>query len=218
VSAPAQQWPDPHDAKVSATHPEHGNSKRHEGGPPTRPSGSRNPPHGTAGPLRGDALAATSVRCAKPPSQSPEAHRLCVMPSEVPGRAVRIPAEALVIRFRPTDPDSVLGWAQKEFRHTGCYRLSLFADVQKPDETEGDLIRRLLGASEMSGIDPKSNKKYFVCTRAAELLERGFTFWKDGDDDEQDEHYSVDLGVDATRDDVVRFLGVFSPAVERPQS
>jgi len=129
-----------------------------------------------------------------------------------------MPAEALVIRFRPTDPDSVLGWAQKEFRHSGCYRLSVFADVQKPDETENDLIRRLLVTSEMSGIDPKNNKKYFVCTRAAELLERGFTFWKDGDDDEQDEHYSVDLGVDATRDDVVRFLGVFSPAVERPQS
>jgi hypothetical protein len=140
------------------------------------------------------------------------------MPSEVSGRAVRIEAEALVIRFRPTDPDAVLGWAQKEFRRVGCYRLSVFADVQQPDETEDHLIRRLLGASEMSGIDPKSNKKYFVCTRAAELLERGFTFWKDGDDDEQDEHYSVDLGVDATRDDVVRFLGVFSPAVERPQS
>ena len=70
----------------------------------------------------------------------------------------------------------------------------------------------------MSGIDPKGNKKYFVCTQAAELLSRGFTFWKDGDDEEQDEHYSVDLGADATRDDVVRFLSVFSSAVERPQS
>jgi hypothetical protein len=48
---------------------------------------------------------------------------------------------------------------------------------------------------------------------------RGFTFWKDGDDDQEaDEHYSVDLGADATHEDVVRFLKAFPLAEKRPKS
>lgn len=66
------------------------------------------------------------------------------------------------------------------------------------------------------GLNPEKNKKFTVCTSAAELLDLGFTFWKDGDDDkEPDEHYSVDLGASATQEDAVRFLGVFGPTEKR---
>lgn len=117
--------------------------------------------------------------------------------------------EALVIRFRPTSPEHVLNSALKEYRYSGYYRLSVFADVNQEGEGDAELRARLVKASELSGIDPSSNKKYFVCTRAQKLLERKFTFWKDGDEDEVEEHYSVDLGAQPTIDDVGRFLGVF---------
>ena len=64
---------------------------------------------------------------------------------------------------------------------------------------------------------PEDHPKYYVCAQAEELIHRGFVFYKDGDDDERDEHYSVDLGNDATLDDVKRFLGAFGPAEERGQ-
>lgn len=77
------------------------------------------------------------------------------------------------------------------------------------------MIYRLLKASEI-GINPAKNKKFTICTSAGELLDLGFAFWKDGDDDkERDEHYSVDLGADATQEDAVRFLAVFRPAEMR---
>jgi hypothetical protein len=140
------------------------------------------------------------------------------MEEELPGNRVDIPEEALVIRFRPTAPEDVWRWAGKEYRRIGRYRLSVYADVRRARETESELRQRLLRVSELR-IDPVKNPKYFVCTQARELLVRGFTFWKDGDDDEEaDEHYSVDLGTDATCEDVVRFFEAFPVTEKRPKS
>src|SRR5882724_5575224 len=124
-------------------------------------------------------------------------HKLVDMQPELPGTAVEIPEDALVIRFRPTAPADVWRRAELEHRRIGRYRLSVFADIKRGQETDEDQRLRLLKVSEV-GIDPAKNPKYFVCTRARDLLVRGFTFWRDGDDDEEaDEHCSVDLGTDA---------------------
>jgi hypothetical protein len=139
------------------------------------------------------------------------------MSAEAPGELADVPRDAVVIRFRPWAPDAVWNWACKEHRRIDRYRLSVFADIRRAQETEQQVIDRLLKASELAGIDPTSNKKYSLCTSAGELAALGFTFWKDGDDGEPDEHYSVDLGREATPEDAERFLGVFRPAEERRQ-
>ena len=138
------------------------------------------------------------------------------MHPEFPGEPAEVSADALVIRFRPTAADSVWRSAEKEFKRIGRYRLSVFADVPVEGETDFELRVRLLRASELR-IDPAGNPKYFVCARAGDLLDRGFTFWRDGDDDEEaDEHYSVDLGTAPTVEDVERFLEAFGPGEKRP--
>jgi hypothetical protein len=140
------------------------------------------------------------------------------MQPELPGEAAEVPDDALVIRFRPTAPDDVWHSAEKEYRRIGRFRLSVFADVTRRGETDDDLRRRLLRVSELR-INPAKNPKYFVCTQAGDLMARGFTFWKDGDDDEEvAEHYSVDLGTGATLEDMVRFLEAFGCAEKRPKS
>ncbi len=123
--------------------------------------------------------------------------------------SVALPADAVVVRFRPTDPEKVLEWARKEFRRTGHYRLSVFADARRGDEDEAAVIRRLLAVSELVGLDPSRNPRYYVCA-ASDLQALNFAFYKDEDDDEPEQHYSVDLGNDPTAD-VVRFLGAFGP-------
>lgn len=130
-------------------------------------------------------------------------------------RAVTLPDDAIVIRFRPTEPDAVLNWAGKEHRRTGHYRLSVFADAPREGEDEDAVIARLLVASELAGIDPQRNRKLFVCTRASKLADLGFTFHKDEEDDEVSEHYSVDLGLSPNLDDAVRFLSPFEPVERR---
>jgi hypothetical protein len=129
---------------------------------------------------------------------------------------VDIPGEAIVIRFRPTDPERVLQSAEKEARRTsGRFGLSVFAAAACEGESSQDVIRRLLKASELGGIDPRSHPKYFVCARAEQVLNMGFTFWKDGDDDEVAEHYTVNLGAELSLEVVGRFLEVFGPGVRR---
>jgi hypothetical protein len=122
-----------------------------------------------------------------------------------------VPEGAVVIRFRPTEPASVLAWAEKEHRRTGCYRLSVFADTPRDGEDDEAVIQRLLDASELAGVDPDRNKKFYVCASAAELLALGFTFHKDEEEGESEEHFSVDVGSAPTLDDIQRFLGPFGP-------
>jgi hypothetical protein len=131
------------------------------------------------------------------------------MPSDFPGYQVEVPRTALVVRFRPTDPVQVLKSAQKAHRATGRYLLSVFADVAHEGESDDEVRQRLVDAAGLSGIKMENQKKCYICGQAKELSERGFTFWKDGDDDEQEEHYSLDLGDQATVDDVKVFLAAF---------
>lgn len=151
-----------------------------------------------------------SVVCAVPEQRQTGA----LPPPNVGGMQVQVPPDALVIRFRPTDPAKVLEWAAKEHRRSGHYRLSVFAAAPGPGGAGAAVQARLLKASELAGIDPAGNAKYFVCTHARQLLDRGFTFWKDDDDpDEPAEHYSVDLGETPTLGVVRRFLEPFGPAL-----
>jgi hypothetical protein len=134
---------------------------------------------------------------------------------EASNRPVDVRRDAVVIRFWPVSPETVWKKALQEYRATGHYRLSVFADAARSHETQQDVVYRLLKSSEI-GINPANNKKFTLCTSAAELLDLGFTFWKDGDDNvDPDEHYSVDLGADATSEDAIRFLGAFRTEMRR---
>jgi hypothetical protein len=137
------------------------------------------------------------------------------METEIPGEAVEVPGDALVIRFRPTAPEAVFGRAEKEFRRVGRYRLSVFAALRAAGETDAELEQRLLKVADLSGMNPADHPKYYVCARAEELQRRGLVFYKDRDDDEMDEHYSVDLGTDSPRENVEKFLEAFGPAQRR---
>jgi hypothetical protein len=125
-----------------------------------------------------------TARLRRATASSPRLYR---MSAEAPGQPAEVPRDAVVIRFRPTEPDAVWNWACKEHRRIGRHRLSVFAAVRLKRETQQDVIDLLLRASELAGIDPERNKKYCVCTSAAEVLDLGFTFWRDGDDEERDE-------------------------------
>jgi hypothetical protein len=128
-----------------------------------------------------------------------------------------ISPNALVIRFKPTAPEAILAAAGKEFRRTGRYGCSVFADVARSDESRERLQWRLLEASNLAGRPIPLNDKFFICARAAELLDLGMEFWKDGDEDEVPEHYSVVIGHDPGLEDAQRFLEPFGPARERPR-
>lgn len=130
------------------------------------------------------------------------------------GGGTAISPDAVVIRFRPTDPDAVLRWAVKEHRRTGRYAVSVFADIQRAAEDRRAVIGRLLRVAQLSGIDPSSNRNVWICTSAERILEEGFTFHKDEEEDELREHYSVDLGEQPNVDDVRRLLGTFATQQE----
>ncbi|MFL0287197.1 hypothetical protein ACJH6H_18230 [Mycobacterium sp. SMC-21] len=122
--------------------------------------------------------------------------------------------DAVVIRFRPVDAERVLLRAEQNARDPDCgghYGSSVFADHARDDEGRDDVVKRLLADSELDGIDPVSNSKYWLCTTAQELLDRKFTFVKDGWTGEPLTHYSVVLGNPPTIDDAKRFLEPFRP-------
>lgn len=119
------------------------------------------------------------------------------------------------MRFRPTDPQKVFEAAERESRRTGLYGCSVFADTARAGETEDDVIDRLLVAADLVGMVKDRHPKYYVCASAQRLLDLGYTFWKDEDDDEIPEHYSVSLGNEPTVEDAVSFLSAFGPARKR---
>lgn len=129
-------------------------------------------------------------------------------------RLVEIEREAQVIRFSPTTLEPVLRRARQEYRAYGRYGLSVWASVKAGGETDEDLHRRILKASSLA-MDPARNPKFWLCSQAGRLLDLGFVFYKNENEDEPPEHYSVDLGPELT-DDVVRsFLDAFVKK-ERP--
>lgn len=126
-----------------------------------------------------------------------------------------VPPQATVIRFRPTEPERVLASASKEYRRLAAegraprYLLSVFAAVPMESEDEPAVIDRLVDAAGLSHIQLDGHRKVFICSRASQLYQAQFKFYKDGDEDELEEHYSVDLGEEPTLDDVRRFLEQF---------
>lgn len=125
-------------------------------------------------------------------------------------QVVEVAPDALVIRFSPVGPDNVLKRAALAARRRGYFTSSVFAAVKTGHEDDEALRARLLRASELHHIDPNRNEKYFVCARAGDLLDLGFVFMKDEDEDEAAEHYSVHLGDSPSREDVERFLSAFT--------
>jgi hypothetical protein len=128
----------------------------------------------------------------------------------MPGQPDR---DALVIRFKPIRADAMLASAQKEFRRSGSYRLSVFADSRhEGDPSDEAVIARMLEAAKLSHIDPNRNPKFFLCADARALMDDGFEFVKDNYAGEEPEHYSIDLGNDPSLQDTERLAGHFSEA------
>ena len=87
-------------------------------------------------------------------------------------------------------PAALIKHACDEFDRLGHYGVSVFGTVPIPDETEAETIDRLWQAA-MTRLKP--DPRYWICTEAGNLLDRGFVFIKDGKPDELQEHYCVSL-------------------------
>jgi hypothetical protein len=122
-------------------------------------------------------------------------------------------ADAVVLRFSPMSAEGVLTRAERDSRRSGgpgLHTASVWADhPSSADETRQDVIKRLLQATEMQGLDPGRNPSFWWCSTAKELLDRGFSFIKDGEPDEADQHYSVVLGNPPDLADAARFVEAF---------
>jgi len=85
-----------------------------------------------------------------------------------------IDEEALVIRFSPWTAERVLHRAGLAQRRRGQWTASVFAAAKIVGESDDDVFRRLLAASDLHGLG--SNDKFAICARAGDLLVRGFVF------------------------------------------
>jgi hypothetical protein len=110
-------------------------------------------------------------------------------------------------------PEGVLKRAELDARRStgkGHHTASVWADRARPGETREEVIARLLAVTELHGLDPARNTHLWWCSSAQKLLAEGFTFEKDEEDGEADEHYSVILGYPPTLDDAKRFVAAFT--------
>jgi hypothetical protein len=123
---------------------------------------------------------------------------------------LQLPPNALVIRFAPNSPEGVLRRARLEFRRSGRYRVSVFADVPGEGETGDEVIGRLLTASQLSGIAAAGNPKYWLCSSAAEIEALSLKFVKDGFEGEPPEHYSVEFDEEPDLEETKRFIEAFT--------
>ncbi|WP_433599142.1 hypothetical protein ACQPXH_26200 [Nocardia sp. CA-135953] len=119
--------------------------------------------------------------------------------------------KALVIRFRPMEPESLIKRAALDARRSegGHHAVSVWCGVQEEGETESELRDRILDITVQNGLGAANNNRYWVCTTALELMERGFKFVKDGYDGEPEAHFSVILGDPPTLEDAKRFVEPF---------
>jgi hypothetical protein len=128
--------------------------------------------------------------------------------------------DALVLRFPPGGADEVQK-IRKEAKYVHrhhqskkvepWYRLSVWADVSRPSESTLELKGRLVKAAGLAGIrlDDERNDRFWWTT-AARIYEAGFTFRKDEEPGEPQEHYSVDLGSEEpTRETIEVFVRAF---------
>ena len=86
----------------------------------------------------------------------------------------------------------------------------VWADVPAPGESRIHLMQRLIRTAGLGRIqiDDERNS-VFWWTQAGEIYDAGFEIKKDLEPDELDEHYSVDLGHEPTREVVEKFASVF---------
>lgn len=124
-------------------------------------------------------------------------------------RPVSLPDDTIVIRFPPATASGVLKRARLAAAAGHGHVASVFAALPRDGESEQQVIDRLVETAGLSGINLERNRKVYVCTRAGKITGAGLTFVKDGYDGEVPEHYSVDLGDQATEEDAQRFLGTF---------
>ncbi|MGV8874265.1 MAG: hypothetical protein ACOH2Q_17155 [Rhodococcus sp. (in: high G+C Gram-positive bacteria)] len=121
-------------------------------------------------------------------------------------------SDALVIRFKPMQPEAVLRRAALDARRIdgpGEHTASVWCAVRADDESEEQARRRVLQVTADNGLNADKNKKFWVCTYVRELRDRGFVFIKDGYEGEPEAHFSVILGNPPTLDDVERFIEPF---------
>jgi hypothetical protein len=116
---------------------------------------------------------------------------------------------SLVVRFKPDKPASVLEKVVQEFRRSGHPGVSVWVSAVRNAESQQDALDRILRASELGGIKAKTNRRYYLCAKAAQLLDGGFTFHKDGYACEPAEHFTVRLGNTPKLSSVNRFLSYF---------
>jgi len=121
--------------------------------------------------------------------------------------------DAVVLRFSPMSAEGVLARAERDSRRSGgpgLHTASVWADhPANPTESRDRVIQRVLAVTEMSGCDPSRNPNFWWCSTAQELIDRGFSFIKDGWPGEPSEHYSVVLGHPPELADAKRFVGAF---------
>ena len=122
--------------------------------------------------------------------------------------------DALVLRFRPmSDLQRLLDRAAQDARRTGGnghHTASVWADAARDDEDRDAVIDRLMRATELHGVNPRTNPDYWFCSSAAKITSLGFVFEKDEYPGEPDEHYSVILGSPPSIEDAKRFTSAFT--------
>lgn len=127
-----------------------------------------------------------------------------------------------MLRFPPGGPDQVKKIMQEakyahrhhqDFRAEPWFRLSIWADVPRVGEAVEETVLRLLRAASLGSIrigDVRNDR--FWWTTADRLYQAGFEILKDFEDGERAEHYSVNLGYEASREVVGRFVETFGSA------
>jgi hypothetical protein len=121
--------------------------------------------------------------------------------------------DAVVLRFTPMSPEGVLKRAGLDARRSdgnGHHTASVWADHAAAGEDRMTVIRRILVATELHGLDPERNTRLWWCSSAQKLVDEGFVFEKDGYAGEPESHYSVVLGDPPTLDDAKRFVALFT--------
>ncbi len=133
--------------------------------------------------------------------------------------------DAVVLRFPPGGPDEVkrirdeAKWVHRRRQRTAqgpWYRLSVWADCQRINESRDELMLRLIHAAGLGGIrlEDARNSQFWWST-VGELVSRGFLLKKDGYADEPYEHWSVDLGEQPPS---VELVSTFVAAFRGPMS
>jgi hypothetical protein len=121
-----------------------------------------------------------------------------------------------VLRFRPASAEAIAAQAIKDERYYKRFQVSVWASAPKPGEDEDAVVQRLLAVAELTGIGLNGKQRFFVCSQAALILDAGLKFYKDEDEGEPEEHYSVDFGNPMSTKAIEAFVGAFGETRKIP--